>query len=216
MSSRSKRSPGNSIAVPAVVAAAAVALLSGCSSSASSPAASGSTGGTGTPAAVTTSIPVSSTGTAVAAAGVATTAATASGEFDSCSVVTQAEAASAIGETVSAGVLGTATVEGGLACVFYGASAPAQRDPNVAQPDTVRVVVVEGADATTWYQDYQTSPAVHARQVGGYADKAYYDGYASFSVLKGDVYVRISISPAGAAPSLAHEEKLMTAVLPGV
>ena len=38
------------------------------------------------------------------------------GNFDSCSVVTQDEAASAIRQPVSPGVLGNATVEGGVAC----------------------------------------------------------------------------------------------------
>jgi len=33
-------------------------------------------------------------------------------------------------------------------------------------------------------------------------------------VLKGDSYVRIAVSPAGAAPSLSAEEQLATAILP--
>ena len=57
--------------------------------------------------------------------------ATASGNFNSCSVVTRAEAASALGQAVTAGVLGHATVEGGLACVFYGPSVP----PTLRNPD---------------------------------------------------------------------------------
>ena len=44
------------------------------------------------------------------------TTAAATGSFNSCSVVTRAEAASAIGQAVTPGVLGHATVEGGLAC----------------------------------------------------------------------------------------------------
>lgn len=65
---------------------------------------------------------------AVLAASTATLAsATAPVSFDSCSVVTQAEAAAAIGQSVTTGVLGHATVEGGLACVFYGPSAPKPR-----------------------------------------------------------------------------------------
>ena len=54
------------------------------------------------------------------------------GYVNSCSVVTQAEAASAIGQAVTPGVLGHATVEGGLACVFYGPSAPTPTTPNMA------------------------------------------------------------------------------------
>jgi hypothetical protein len=136
----------------------------------------------------------------------------ATGNFDSCSVVTQAEAASALGQTVTAGVLGKATVEGGLACVFYGPSAPAPRDPDVAQADSVRVVVVRGPDALTWYQNYKSK--VSAQPVTGYGDQAYYDGYASLSVIKGNYYLRIAVAPAGAPPSLTAEEQLAAAILP--
>jgi len=131
--------------------------------------------------------------------------------FNSCSVVTQAEAASAIGASLTKGVLGNATVEGGLACVFYGSSAPTPQTPNVAQPDTVRVVVVKGSNALKWYKDYKSK--VHARPITGYGDKAYYDGYASLSVLKGNFYLRIAVSPAKAPPSLSDEEHLATAIL---
>jgi hypothetical protein len=138
----------------------------------------------------------------------------AGGKFDSCSVVTQAEAATALGQSVTAGVLGKATVEGGLACVFYGPSAPTPRNPNVAQPDSVRVVVVYGPDAQTWYQNYKSK--VHAQPVTGYGDQAYYDGYASLSVLKGSYYLRVAVGPAGAPPSLAAEKQLATAILPNL
>jgi len=141
----------------------------------------------------------------------ASTSATA-GNFDSCSVVTQAEAANALGQSVTPGVLGNATVEGGLACVFYGPSAPTPRDPDVAQADSVRVVVVHGLNALTWYQDYKSK--VSAQSVTGYGDQAYYDGYASLSVLKGDYYLRIAVAPAGAPPSLAAEKQLAATILP--
>jgi hypothetical protein len=130
-------------------------------------------------------------------------------------VVTQSQASSAIGETVSAGTLGNATVEGGLACVFYGPSAPTPHTPNVAQSDSVRVVVVEGADALTWYNDYKSSSTLE-EAVSGYGDQAFYDGYASLSVMKGDYYLRIAVSPANAAPSLPDEEKLATDILPSL
>jgi len=143
---------------------------------------------------------------------VGVTSTTVTGNYDSCSVVTQAEAGSALGGVVSPGVLGNATVEGGLACVFYGASAPATRTPNVAQPDTVRVVVVQGPDALTWYNDYKSK--VRAQAIAGYGDQAFYDGDASFSVLKGDSYLRIAVSPPGAPPSLADEEQLAKVILP--
>jgi hypothetical protein len=167
----------------------------------------------------TSSTPTTQASSATTAASTPTTQASsattaASANFDSCTVVTQAEAGSAIGASVSPGVLGTALVEGGLACVFYGPSAPTPTDPNVAQPDSVRVVVVKGSDASTWYNDYKSSPAVHAQPITGYGDQAYYDGYASLSVLKDDYYLRIAVSPAGAAPSLSDEEQLATAILP--
>jgi hypothetical protein len=134
------------------------------------------------------------------------------GNFDSCSVVTQSEAASAIGQPVSPGVLGNATVEGGVACVFYAPSAPSPRNPNVAQADSVRVAVIRGSHATAWYEDYKSK--VSAQPVSGYGNQAYYDGFASLSVLKGDYYVRIAVSPAAAPPSLADEKKLAAAILP--
>lgn len=157
------------------------------------------------------STPSSATSTNSASVTSATTNA-AAGKFNSCSVVTRAEAAGAIGESVTSGVLGDATVEGGLACVFYGPSAPTPTTPNVAQPDSVRVVVVEGSHALTWYNDYRAK--VHAQPISGFGDRAYYDGYASLSVLKGDRYLRIAVIPAGASASLSDEEKLATAVLP--
>ena len=65
---------------------------------------------------------------------------------------------------------------------------------NVAQPDSVEVVVVKGANASKWYKDYRSK--VSARTINGYGNEAFYDGYASFSVLKGDYYLRIAVSPA--------------------
>jgi len=113
---------------------------------------------------------------------------------------------------VTKGVLGNATVEGGLACVFYGASAPTPTTPNVAQPDTVRVVVVKGADAVRWFTDYESK--VKPQPISGYGRLAFYDGAASLSVLKGNCYLRIAVSPAGGAPSLTDEEHLATVILP--
>jgi hypothetical protein len=132
--------------------------------------------------------------------------------YDSCKVVTQAEAAKALGTSVTVGVLGSATVEGGVACVFYGPSASTPRTPNVAQNDSVRVVVVKGTNALKWYNAYKAK--VPAKLISGYGNKAFYDGYASLSVLKGAYYLRIAVSPAGAGPSLSDEEQLAAAILP--
>ena len=179
--------------VAIVVAAPAAILLAACSSS--------STTSTST-----------TTSTTAAASSTTTTAAT-TANFDSCGVVTQSEAASAIGQSVTPGVLGNATVEGGLACVFYGPSAPTPTTPNAAQPDSVRVVVVKGSDASTWYNNYKSYPGVSAQAITGYGDQAYYDGHASLSVLKGDSYLRVAVSPV-TGPSLSDEEQLATAILP--
>jgi hypothetical protein len=186
------------VAISAMVCGAAV-LVAACSSpSSSSPPASdsSSTAPTSSPAAP------SQSASAVAAGG----------KFDSCSVVTQAEAATALGQSVTPGVLGKATVEGGLACVFYGPAAPTPRDPDVGQPDSVRVVVVYGPDALTWYQNYKSK--VKAQPVTGYGDQAYYDSFASLSVLKGQYYLRVAVDAAGAPPSLAAEKQLAAAILP--
>ncbi len=185
-----------------VVIVSAAAVMAACSS----PSAKSSS----TAPTTSASSPVPTT----SASSAPPTTAAASGNFNSCSVVTQAEAASAIGAAVSAGVPGNATVEGGLACVFYGNSAPTPRNPNVSQPDSVRVVVVKGADALKWYNDYKSK--VPAKPIAGYGDQAYWDGYASLSVLKGDYYLRIAVAPAGAAPSLSDEKALATAILPGL
>ena len=114
--------------------------------------------------------------------------------------------------TVTAGVLGAATVESGRACVFYGPSAPKPPDPNVAQPDSVRVVVVKGPDASRWYNDYKSK--VTAAPVTGYGDQAYYDGFASFNILDGINYLRVAVIPAVGSPSLSNEQNLAAAILP--
>ena len=181
------------------LAVSAAIVLAGCGSSSSK--------SSSTPA--TTSSSVASPATTASATSPGPSGSR--GNFDSCSVVTQAEA-SAIGQPVSPGVLGNATVEGGVACVFYGPSAPSPRNPNVAQADSVRVVVVRGSHASAWYEDYRSK--VNAQPVSGYGNQAYYDGFASLSVLKGDYYLRIAVSPAGAPPSLAGEKQLAAALLP--
>ena len=182
-----------------VAAVLAATLLVACGSSSKTASAGSATRAPVAPATTT-------------ASGRSTRPAAGGGKFNSCSVVTQAEAARAIGEPVTQGVLGNATVEGGLACVFYGPSAPSPRDPNVAQSDSVRVVVVKGSDASTWYRDYRFK--VNAQPISGYGDQAFYDGYASLSVLKGDSYLRIAVSPAAGPPSLSDEKKLAASILP--
>jgi hypothetical protein len=133
--------------------------------------------------------------------------------FDSCSVVTRSEASRALGQRVTPGILGSATVEGGLACVFYGPTAARPRNPNVAQGDSVRVVVVKGRNALKWYKDYKSK--VRAVRVTGYGKQAFYDGFASFSVLKGNYYLRLAVVGSAPSPSpLPAEKKLAAMILP--
>ena len=134
----------------------------------------------------------------------------ASGTVDSCSVVTQAEAGSALGQTVRAPVRGKATVEGGVACVFYGPSVRAGADPDVPVADSVRVVLVTGPDAQSFFTDYRSK--VPAQAIAGLGDQAYYDGSASLSVLKGDAYLRVAVI--GVPKVLAAEQALAQDVLP--
>src|SRR5580658_1148475 len=134
---RMRRRP---VVISAMAGCAAILLAACASSSSSVPSPSSSAPTTGPTAAPAPPVP----------------AAAAAGNFDTCSVVTSAEAASALGQAVTPGVLGKATIEGGLACVFYGPSAPTPRDPNVSPADSVRVVVVRGPKALAWYQDYKS------------------------------------------------------------
>jgi lipopolysaccharide export system protein LptA len=128
---------------------------------------------------------------------------------NSCSVVTQSEASAALGQPVKAPLLGKATVEGGIACVFYGPDVPPGTSPDIGVPDSVRVVLVTGADARKWFNNYRAK--VHAQPVSGLGDQAYYDGYASISVLQGDAYVRIAV---GIPDNLSVEETLARDALP--
>lgn len=121
----------------------------------------------------------------------------------SCDVISQAQASAALGgQPVQSPVMGHAYVEGGVACVFNGPSAIGD-DPDIPYGDTVRVVLVTGPDAKTYFDDYQSK--VSAQAISGLGDAAFYDGYASISVLKGNSYVRIAV---GVANNLSAEKTL--------
>lgn len=122
----------------------------------------------------------------------------------SCTVITASEAGAALGEKVRPPVRGHAVVEGGVACVFFGPHAPKGANPDVPVNDSVRVVLVSGAKARAYFEDYRAK--VHARPVSGLGDQAYYDGYASLSVLKGRYYVRVAVI--GVRNVLAAEKTL--------
>ncbi len=128
----------------------------------------------------------------------------------SMTVVTRAEAGAALGQTVKPPVLGHATVEGGVAAVFYGPHAPSGASADVPVNDSVRVVLVTGPDALKFFQDYRGK--VKAQAIGGLGDKAYWDGYASLSVLEGDEYLRIAVI--GVKNVLGAEKRLATDALP--
>jgi hypothetical protein len=170
-----------SIAVTALPFAVLVSLAA-CSSS-------------GTPAASSSTTPALSQS--------ATPAATSSAAASSCSVVTEAQASAALGQPVTGPFIGKATVESGRACVYYGPDVPAGTSPNIAVADSVRVVLVTGPDAKKFFDNYKGK--VHAVPIHGLGDQAFYDGYASISVLKGDEYVRIAV---GVANNLAVEKTL--------
>jgi hypothetical protein len=184
----------NRSAAAVMIPVAVAALVAACGSSGHSP---------GAAAPASKPSPVKS-----AAASPVPTAAVVSAA-NSCSVVTQSEASAALGQPVKPPLLGKATVEGGLACVFYGPDVPPGTCPDVAVPDSVRVVLVTGADARKWFDDYRAK--VHAQPVSGLGDQAYYDGYASISVLQGDAYVRIAV---GIPDNLSVEETLARDALP--
>ncbi len=189
-----KFSSGRGASAAAVIlSAAAAVVLAGCGSS-------GSTAAAGAP---------SSSAAKAAATPKATAAATQAPAASSCSVVTQSEASAALGQPVKAPILGKATVEGGVACVFYGPDVPPGTSPDIAVPDSVRVVLVTGPDALKWFNNYRTK--VSAQAIPGLGDQAYYDGYASISVLQGDAYVRIAV---GIANNLGVEEQLARDALP--
>lgn len=133
----------------------------------------------------------------------------ATGTPTSCSVITRAEAGAALGQQVKPPIRGKAYVEGGVACVFYGPQVPPGISPDVPIGDSVRVVLVTGPNAKKWFDDYRGK--VNAKPISGLGDEAYYDGYASISVLKGSAYLRIAV---GIANNLAVEEMLARDALP--
>jgi hypothetical protein len=182
-----KAGQGRRTGLAAVAVSAALVPLAGC-------------GTTAKPALAVTG-PTSAATASPAAAAAATAPAVAA--TDSCSVITQAEAGAALGQPARPPVRGKATVEGGVACVFYGPDVPAGTSPDIPVADSVRVVLVTGRQAVKYFKDYRRKVA--ARTIPGLGDQAYYDGYASISVLKGDAYVRIAV---GLAHNLSAEEKL--------
>lgn len=128
----------------------------------------------------------------------------------SCTVVTQAQAGAALGQSVTAGALGHATVEGGLACVYYGPNAPSTADADVPVLDSVRVVLVTGSDALKWFNDYKGK--VHAQSISGLGSQAYYDGDASVSVLVGSEYLRVAVVGSTGVSEVAEEQLARDAV----
>jgi uncharacterized protein DUF3558 len=181
---------------PASAAVAVVALAAGCASTTGSTGAPSPAGSS--PAAASSPAPASKTPVL-----------TVPGKPDSCDVITAAEASAALGQPVKPPRRGKAIVEGGVACVFYGPKAPPDLSPDVATYDVVRVVLVTGQNARKWFDDYRSK--VSAQPISGLGDSAFYDGYASVSVLKGDAYVRIAV---GTAPNLSQEETLARDALP--
>ncbi len=173
------------------LAASAALALTACSSSNSSTPPSGHSSPASTSSAPTTTAPTAT-------------------KPNSCNMITISEASQALGgQTVKAPVRGHATVEGGVACVYYGPDVPAGTSPNVPVADSVRVVLVVGPKAKKYFDNYRKT--VHAQAISGLGNEAYYDGYASISVLKGDAYLRIAVAVANPLPP---EEVLARDALP--
>ncbi len=172
------------------VAAALGVLAAACSS--------------GTASTSTSSAPAVNAATSAPAASATSAApAQAAGKAtSSCTVIDQAEAGAALGQPVQPPVKGHAFVEGGVACVFDGPNAIGD-NPDIPYADTVRVVLVTGPKAKVYFADYRSK--VDAQPISGLGDAAYYDGFASISVLKGDSYVRIAV---GIANNLGAEKTL--------
>ena len=181
-------------AAGAGVVAALVVLVAACGSSAKAT----------TQAASSAPSPTGAGSSAPAAAN-----GSASPTVNSLTVITQSEAGAALGQTVKPAVKGHATVEGGVVAVFYGPQAPAGANPNIPVDDSVRVVLVTGPNALKYFNDYRSK--VKAQPIAGLGDQAYYDGYASLSVLKGDEYLRVAVAGPN---SLRAEEKLAADALP--
>ena len=152
---------------------------------------------------------VAAASSAAASSAPAAPATQAAGKPTSCTVITQSEASAALGQPAKPPIMGKAFVEGGVACVFYGPNAPTQIGPDIPVGDTVRVVLVTGTKAKKYFDDYRGK--VNAEPISGLGDEAYYDGYASISVLKGDAYVRIAV---GVANNLPAEKMLAADALP--
>jgi hypothetical protein len=133
----------------------------------------------------------------------------AAGRPTSCNVITRAEASAALGQPVRPPVRGKAYVEGGVACVYYGPTVPPGISPDIPVGDSVRVVLVTGRKARHYFYDYRRR--VNAQPVSGLGDAAFYDGYASISVLKGNAYLRIAV---GIASNLSAEKVLAADALP--
>ena len=172
--------------IAAALPVAALISLTGCSSSSTS-----ACGSPSTPAVSSSTGPGSQGSTP---AGTSSAAAT-----GSCSVITAAQASAALGgQPVTGPFIGNATVESGKACVYYGPEVPPGASPNIPLGDTVRVVLVTGPNAQKFFNDYESK--VNAQPISGLGDKAFYDGYASISVLKGDEYVRIAVGVVNPLP----------------
>lgn len=120
-----------------------------------------------------------------------TGAPTTKSSLNSCTVLSVGEVGKGLGQIVTPGIRGNASVEGGVACVYYGPSVAPGADPDTPVPDSVRVVLVTGPKAQPWYQDYLAKVApITIKNLG---EDAFYDGTASVNVLEGSSYLRISV-----------------------
>ena len=153
--------------------------------------------------------PASTSGAGSAAGSIATSPAERALAAKACGLITRAEASSALKQRITRQVVGRSTFGAGVACAFYAPDVPPSADPNLAQPDSVRITVATGPDAVRTFDDYRAK--VHPEPIPGLGDRAFYDGSASVSVLKGSTYVRIMV---GVANNLTPEKILAFEAVP--
>jgi hypothetical protein len=198
---RAAHFPYLSVAAMAAVVVA-MPLFAACGSSS---ATTGAASSSASPTSASSAQPAASSGSQPAASG-----SSAPAVATSLTIITRSQAGAALGQAVKPPVLGHATVEGGVAAVFYGPNAPADASADVPVNDSVRAVLVTGPHALKYFNDYRSK--VKAQAIAGLGDKAYYDGYASVSVLKGDEYLRVAVI--GVKNVLGAEKKLAADALP--
>jgi len=123
----------------------------------------------GSSSATTGAASSSASPTSASSAQSAASGSSASAVATSLTIITRSQAGAALGQAVKPPVLGHATVEGGVAAVFYGPNAPADASADVPVNDSVRAVLVTGPHALKYFNDYRSK--VKAQAIAGLATR---------------------------------------------